>query len=316
MPFLAIEIGGTKLQIVAGTATGEILDRRRFAVDRSAGGAAIRAQIEGALPELLTKWSPSAIGCGYGGPVDWKTGRINRSHHVQGWEDFPLGEWLRERTGLPAAVDNDANVAAYGEALLGAGKGKNPVFYFNSGTGVGGGLVLDGRIYHGAPPGEIEFGHLRLDREGTIVEDRCSGRKVDEFLRTAAHREPGALLSQLIAGTPPGGEARHLPAALAKGCPLADRILNQIAGDLAFALGHVVQLLHPAAIVFGGGLSLIGEPLRARIAQQLPLHVMDAFTPGPPVFLAALGEDAVPVGALALAAAASIPHLPEEKPRA
>ncbi len=303
MTFLAIEIGGTKLQIVAGTASGEILDRRRFAVDRAAGGAAIRAQIAGALPGLIQQWSPAAIGCGYGGPVDWKTGRINRSHHVEGWEDFPLGEWLREKTSLPATVDNDANVAAFGEARLGAGRGKNPVFYFNSGTGVGGGLLLDGRIYHGAPPGEIEFGHLRLDRKGTIVEDRCSGRKVDEMLRDAATREPGAILSQLIAASPTGGEARHLPAALEQGCPLAGQVLTQIADDLAFALGHVVQLLHPAAIVFGGGLSLIGEPLRARIATALPGYVMDAFSPGPPVFLAALGEDAVPVGALALAAA-------------
>lgn len=300
--YLAIEIGGTKLQVVAGTGNGDILTRRRFDVDRAAGGEGIRAQVSSALPELIAKWRPLAVGCGYGGPVDWKTGRINRSHHVPGWKEFPLGDWLRERSGLPAFVDNDANVAALGEATHGAGRDANPVFYFNSGTGVGGGLVIDGRIYHGSPPGEVEFGHLRLDRDGTIVEDRCSGREVDRLLRETAVRVPGAFLARLLAKAPPGGEAKHLATALAQSCPLADQFAYRLADDFAFALGHVIQLFHPAALIFGGGLSLVGEPLRARIAERLPSYVMDAFQPPPPLLLAQLGEDTVPVGALALAA--------------
>ncbi len=299
--FLAVEIGGTKLQIVAGTSAGKILDRRRFSVDRAAGGEGIRAHIAEALPPLVAAWQPSAIGCGYGGPVDWRSGRINRSHHVAGWENFPLAEWLRERTGLPAAVDNDANVAALGEATHGAGRGANPVLYFNSGTGVGAGLVIDGAIYHGAPPGELELGHLRLERGGPIVEDRCSGREVDRLLRELAARHPEALIAQKIAGRPAGGEARQLAPAVAEGCPFATAFLLQVADDLAFALSHAVHLVHPAAIVFGGGLSLVGEPLRERIATALPRYVMEAFLPAPPVALAALGEDAVPVGALVLA---------------
>src|SRR5438552_17345479 len=135
MTFLAIEIGGTKLQVCAGGADGGIVERRRFAVDRAAGGEGIRAQIAGALPELIAKWKPHAIGVGYGGPVDWKTGRIKCSHHVAGWNDFPLGQWLRERAGMPVFVDNDANVAALGEALHGAGRAASPVFWVNSGSG-------------------------------------------------------------------------------------------------------------------------------------------------------------------------------------
>src|SRR5436309_1233330 len=170
MTFLAIEIGGTKLQVCAGTAEGEIVDRQCFAVEREAGGEGIRARIARAVPELIAQWNPRAIGVGYGGPVDWKTGRIKCSHHVAGWNDFPLGDWLREQTALPVFVENDANVAALGEALHGAGRRANPVFWVNSGSGVGGGLVVDGRLYHGAQPGEIEIGHVRLERDGTIVE--------------------------------------------------------------------------------------------------------------------------------------------------
>jgi glucokinase len=101
-----------------------------------------------------------------------------------------------------------------------------------------------------------------------------------------------------------GCEARHLPAALAEGDPLAASILDEHANTLGFALSHVVHLIHPDIVVLGGGLSLLGEPVRARLAAALPRNLMEAFRPGPDIVLAALGEDSVPVGALALAALA------------
>jgi len=298
MHFLAIEIGGSKLQVCAGTADGAIVDRKRFTVDRAAGGEGIRAHIAAAIPELAARWSPRAIGVGYGGPVDWKTGRIKCSHHVEGWNDFPLGEWLRARADVPVFVENDANVAALGEALHGAGRGANPVFWVNAGSGVGGGLVVDGHLYHGALPGEMEIGHVRLERDGTIVEDRCSGWAVDRAVRTAVEKEPRSALARFATESKP--DARCLAPAIAAGCPIANRILTDAMNELAFALSHAVQLLHPEVIVVGGGLSLIGEPLRARLAAALPRWVMEAFRPGPRVALAGLGEDSVPVGALAL----------------
>ena len=302
MHLLAIEIGGSKLQLIAGDETGRILDRRRFAVDRAQGGAGIRAQIAGALPELIARWQPRAIGVGYGGPVDWKTGRIVKSHHIEGWDDFPLAEWLTSTTQLPAFVENDANVAALGEALHGAGIGFDPVLWVNIGSGIGGGLVVNGRLYHGAVPGEIEIGHLRLDPGGTIVEDRCSGWNIDRRILQEVAAQPDSPLAQLVAAHPPGGEARHLAAALAQRDPLAQTILDDALGTLAFALSHAVQLLHPQVIIVGGGLSLLGEPVRSALEKALPHFIMDAFLPGPKILLAALREDAVPVGALALAA--------------
>ncbi len=298
MHFIAIEIGGTKLQVCAGSEDDVILERARFAVERSAGGQGIRAQIAGALPGLISKWNPAAIGVGYGGPVDWRTGKIVCSHHVEGWNDFPLGEWLREQTSLPTFVENDANVAALGEALHGAGRGANPVLWVNSGSGVGGGLVVDGRLYHGAVPGEVEIGHLQLNRDGTIVETMCSGWAVDGCVRDAVKEQPQSILALLAAKSKP--DARILAPAIAAGCPLADSILTLTAKEFAFALSHAVHLLHPEVIVIGGGLSLVGEPLRARIAAALPQWLMKAFAPGPRIALAALAEDAVPVGALAL----------------
>jgi glucokinase len=297
---LGIEIGGTKLQIVVGDARAKILSRHRLAVDRQQGAAGIRRQIKATLAEILPRTKIAGVGVGFGGPADWRTGKICRSHHIEGWSGFPLARWLADLVHAPVFVDNDANVAALGEAFHGAGVGANPVFYVTLGSGVGGGLVVDGRIYHGAKPGEAEIGHVRLDRAGTILESRCSGWAVDDKIRALKKTSPSSFLYKLAVAQP-GNEARHLTAALRKKDPAAQRILQETAADLAFGLSHVVQLFHPEIIILGGGLSLIGEPLRAAVARALRPFVMDAFAPGPRVCLAALGEDVVPVGALELA---------------
>lgn len=297
---IALEIGGSKLQIVTGTADGAIQERARFPIDPSAGGDGIRQTLSQTLPDWLAKTRAQAIGVGFGGPVDGETGRICCSHQVKGWHEFPLREWLYELSGLPVVVENDSNCAALGEALCGAGKGCSPVFYFNLGSGVGGGLVVQGELYHGQTPGEVEFGHLRLDREGTIVEDRCSGWAVDRKIRELRTTHPESLLNQLVGGGH-GCEARHLPEALRQGDSQAQRIIEETAADLAFALSHAVHLFHPEVIVLGGGLALAGEPLRAAVAGRLSGFVMEAFHPVPETRLAGLGEDAVPVGTLLLA---------------
>jgi glucokinase len=299
-PCVAIEIGGTKLQLAVGTSAGEILDRQRFAVDPAAGAAGIREEIAAALPGIVAQWRPAAIGVGYGGPVDRRTSHVVKSHHVSGWEGFPLGEWLADIAGLPVAVDNDANVAALGEALHGAGRGCDPVFYVTLGSGVGGGLVCGGRIFHGAGMGEAEIGHLRLGPAGEITEYYCSGWSLDRRIREAAAKAPASPLARLVQASP-GQGAHHLGPALAAGDPLAAEILDGAAEKLALALSHVGHLCHPQVIVLGGGVALLGEPLRQAVATHLGRFMMDALRPGPRVALTTLREDAVPVGAIALA---------------
>jgi glucokinase len=297
---IGIEIGGTKLQLVTGDETVRIIERRKFAVEPGKGASGIREQIEKSLPELLAGRAPQAIGVGFGGPVDWRTGKICRSHQIEGWSEFDVAKWLQQLANAPVFVDNDANVAALGEARHGAGVGANPIFYVTLGSGVGGGLIVNGNIYHGAIPGEAEIGHVRLDRSGTTVESRCSGWAVDARIRELAKEEPTSRLAKKLMGDT-GGEAKHLAEALSEGDPPAKKILDEVAQDLAFGLSHVVHLFHPEVIILGGGLSKIGEPLRAGVQNALPGFIMQAFAPGPMIKLAALGEDAVPVGALELA---------------
>jgi glucokinase len=300
-PLLAIEIGGTKLQLTVGTSHGVITDRCRCTVDPTLGAEGIRSQIRQILPKLIAQHRPVALGVGYGGPVSWRTGQIVKSYHVPGWNEFPLGPWLQEISGLPVFVENDANTAALGEAVLGAGKGFDPVFYVTIGSGVGGGLIHENRIYHGASPTEAEIGHLALDRTRLRPEDVCSGWSIDRWIRTELANHPQSVLTRLCTDSP-GNEARHLSTALAQQDSFAIRVLETAAGHLAHALSHVAHLFNPEILILGGGVSLLGEPFRNAVETQFRPLLMDALLPGPEIRLSQLREDAVPIGALVLAA--------------
>ena len=131
------------------------------------------------------------------------------------------------------------------------------------------------------------------------VEDRCSGWAVDNAIRDAAKNNPDCPLAQLL-GKETGGEAKHLAESLAQDDPVAQDILDTLTHDLAFALSHVTHLFHPQVIILGGGLSLVGAPLRKGIEKKLPQFLMETYGIGPQIKLAELTEDAVPVGALLL----------------
>ena len=308
---LGIEIGGTKLQLVTDTITGQITQRFRHTVDPTRGADGILAQIAATIEQLQEP--PQAIGVGFGGPVDWQTGRIATSHQIGGWAGFQLGEWLKNQApGAIIRVENDANVAALGEARQGVATGFQNVFYVTLGSGVGGGMVINRQLYHGAMPGEAEIGHLWLvppsdTSPGQTIEQTVSGWAVDQqiinLLPQLPDDSPLKIAVQQAARENPqqtGGQARFLHPAYEAGDPVARMLIEQIGSVVALGLSHVVHLFHPDAIVLGGGLSLIGEPLRAAVRQALPRFVMKTFHPVPLILLAKLGEDVVPIGALEL----------------
>lgn len=297
--FLGIEIGGTKLQLVLGDEQARIVEHFRFTVDPKQGAKGIRSQISDGLSKIQLH-SVAAIGIGFGGPVDHRTGRILTSYQVAGWGDFVLQDWLEEKTHIPVWIDNDANIAALGEALHGAGRDAERVFYITLGSGVGAGIVINKKIYHGSSASEAEFGHIRLDKTGRTVESSCSGWAVDQKIRAHISAYPNGALARL-ASDYPTGQARVLSTALEQGDAYARAIFDDTVDDLSFALSHTVHLLNPDIVILGGGLSLIGEPLRRLVEQKLPAYLMDVLRPGPPIQLSALKEDVVPIGALSLA---------------
>lgn len=301
--FIGMEIGGTKLQLVVGDASANIIGRVRHSISPAEGAAKIRDQIKEGITKLLPAYKVQAIGVGFGGPVDWKTGSVQLSHQVEGWGNFNLKTWLQELTGVPVAIDNDANTAALAEAKHGCGKGYNTVFYMTIGSGIGGGLIINEKVYHGRTPGEVEIGHLKLDKSGLILENACSGWAVNKKVKEHIENNRDCTLAKL-AKKSKQPEAYLLKPAMQEKDTEASQIIEDIADDISFALSHVVHLFNPDIIVIGGGLSLLGQYLSSPISQRLPAYIMKALLPAPPVKIAVLGEDVVPIGALELAKAA------------
>ncbi|WP_247236606.1 ROK family protein [Telluribacter sp. SYSU D00476] len=295
---IGIEIGGTKIQVVSGRADGTIEERHRFVVDKSQGAAGIQKNIEQILQALPQR--PTAIGVGFGGPVNHETGQIATSHQIEGWSGFNLKGWLEKLTGAPVTVENDANVAALGEALCGAGKGYSHVFYITLGSGVGGGMVNQGRLFHSAFPGEAEVGHVRMNKQGDSLESVCSGWALNNTIREVLPSLPESSYLKKAIGEATTHEARYLAEALQHEDPAAEELLLQYADNLAFGLSHVVHLFHPDIIILGGGVSLIGDPLLRAVRQILPTYVVSTLHPVPVIALSQLGEDVVPTGALLL----------------
>ncbi|WP_423148250.1 ROK family protein [Rubrolithibacter danxiaensis] len=298
--YLGIEIGGTKLQLVAGDEDARILQKIRFDIKKEKGAEGIQNQLKEGIKSLRNDFTFSAAGIGFGGPVEWQTGKICVSHQIEGWSGFDLASFINSLTSCPVYMDNDANVAALGESVKGAGKDCPTCFYITLGSGVGGGLIYNGQIYHGANPGEVEIGHVRLDKKGRTVESSCSGWAVDKKIREAILTGSADILKNLV-GAKKGGEAKFLVQAIEQDGNCAKEILNTTADDLAFGLSHVIHLFHPEIIIIGGGLSMLGEILIQQVEQAISQYIMKAFLPPPSIRLAVLGEDAVPVGALLLA---------------
>lgn len=298
--FLGIEIGGTKLQLSVADSSGEIEENVRYKINSAGGATIIQSQITEGLKKLQSYNDIAAIGVGFGGPVDWKTGSIQVSHQVSGWNDFHLSEWLEELTKKPVVIENDANVAALAETVYGCGKGYERVFYITIGSGIGGGMVVNGNIYHGKTPGEVEVGHLRINKEGTTLESICSGWAVNSKVRSYIQKNPDSLLAQMAVNNI-APEATFLKPALEQKDEAAKKIMEEIADDLSFGLSHAVHLFNPDIIVIGGGLSLLNEHLSIPVTNILPQYLMKAFLPPPSIMIAALGESVVPLGALELA---------------
>ncbi len=313
--YLGIEIGGSKLQLGLGPGDGTLAELWRGSVDIAAGAEGIRGQITAAVPELLSRSGLEhsqlrGVGIGFGGPVDDHTRSVIKSHQIEGWDNFPLADWIADMLGLPAVLGNDADVAGLAEALFGAGKGLSPIFYITIGSGIGGGLIINGEIYRGCGRGAAEIGHLRIPVEDRvdvclcwpILEELASGWGLEQQAKSAYQNTANFPLLRLVNGQIEEIKALHVAQAAEQGDGLARWILEETWSHLAEAICHVMALLCPRRIVIGGGVSLMGEkllfePLRRLVAERVFRPFADCYDIVP----AALGEEVVVHGALALA---------------
>ncbi len=293
--YLGIEIGGTKLQVGVGPDDGKLRALWRGTVNPAEGPDGIRRQILAAVPEVLTQSGLSrsqvhGVGIGFGGPVDDATNTVIKSHQIDGWDNFPLANWIGELVGVPAALGNDADVAGLAEARHGAGKDLSPIFYITIGSGIGGGLILDGQIYRGQGRGAAEIGHCIAAFDGDTpvpLEQLASG--------WAIGRQPHSRL-------PTPHTASDLAQLARQGDEEAHAILHHAWHHLAVAISRVIALLCPRRVILGGGVSLMGELLFEPLPQLVQQYTFEPFRGLTELVAAALGEEVVVHGAIALAA--------------
>ncbi len=256
-----------------------------------------------------TRGRLAAIGVSFGGPVDARKGLVRLSHHVPGWQDVPLAALLAEEFAAPAAVDNDANVAALGEWRYGAGQGCDSLLYVTVSTGIGGGWVLDGRIWSGADGMAGELGHVVVRPGGTpcvcgkrgCVEAEACGpamaRKAAARLRESPHAGP--ILLDLAGSRPDAVTGEMVARAAQAGDPLALDVLMEGAAALGSGLAAAINLVNPAVVVLGGGVTKAGEAWWQRVRQTARAEALPQARAE--IVPAGLGDDAPLWGAAALA---------------
>jgi glucokinase len=303
-----IDIGGTKLLGVVATEKGEVLTERRQPT--AAGPDAVLAAISAVIAELVAaEPGIAAVGVGLPGLVDLD-GVVHYSPNLPGFVDVAARERLAVACPVPLVVDNDANVAALGETLHGAGRGRRDVLVVTLGTGIGGGLVLGGVVHRGGFGFAAEIGHFTVDPAGPPCacgarghwEAVASGTALGRRAREWAGRGDAPNVLARAGGIVDAVTGHDVGEAARAGGGDGRAILVEHARAVALGLGGLINILDPELIVISGGLVELGDLLLEPVRAALPEYVEAApLRPLPPVLAAALGEHAGAVGAAALA---------------
>ncbi len=280
---LGVDIGGTKVAAGLVNARGEIVSKTRVHMvsngDAAAGFAAVRSAIE-AVMAAEPEAKMAAIGISSPGPLDPVTGVVINPPNLPCWRNFALADEVRKTFAVPVRVDNDANSAALAEALWGAGVGYSNVFYATLGTGIGTGIVFDGKLYHGRTGAAAEGGHMSIAYEGPkcgcgkrgCIEVLASGPAIALRARTALERAGarGKKIVELAGGSIDKVTAETVGRAWHEGDKLATEILQKTCDMLTCWLGNIVDLLEPDVMVIGGGVGELIEGWFDYIRELLP----------------------------------------------
>lgn len=295
---IGVDIGGTKVLAGVVDGSGRVLARLRRDTPVHSAAAAEDVVVD-VVERLAAEHDVAAVGVGAAGVVGTDRSTVLFSTHLA-WRGEPVGEALRRRIDLPVELDNDGNTAALAEAVLGAGAGHRVVLCVTVGTGIGGGLVVDGEVYRGAHGLATEIGHLQVVPDGRLCP--CGNRGCWETY-ASGNALVRAARERVAVGPPLTGPM--VSDAARAGDPVAVELLHDLGQWLGAGLASLTAVLDPACIVLGGGVSEAGDLLVAPARESLARHLYGrGFRPEPVVVAAALGPEAGLVGAAQLARAA------------
>lgn len=301
---LGLDFGGTKLAAGVFDANRELLLARRVCPTPSGGApASMQAMLAMVQELLLDHPQVSMIGVSFGGPIDPDGRTVRLSMHIPGWEQFPLATQLEQILQLPTRLANDGDAAALAEQRLGAGRGMVTLLYVTASTGIGGGIVINGRIHRGERGWAGEVGHILLDPHGPAcpcgrngcLEALASGLSIARDMRIALANSPQP--SILHAQPPDQISALHVAESAQAGDALAQQVWTNAMLWIGRGLASAANLLNPGRIVVGGGLTRAADMFFTPVCAEAARRAMD---PELQIVPAAFGDDVGILGGVAL----------------
>jgi glucokinase len=308
---IGVDVGGTKVLGGVVDVDGRVLAHARRDTPRQ-GGAELTETIADVAQELMKAFAVGSVGISAAGFVSSDRKTMLASPNIASWNGVDLEHELSEQIGLSVVIENDANSAAWGEARFGAGRGEDHLMLLTIGTGIGGGVIVNGELYRGAFGTAAEFGHMRVVPEGHLCgcgargcfEQYASGKALLRHAREAINASPEVArnLLSLGDGTSEGVTGKHITDAAHEGDPVALAAFNTTAQWLGAGIASLSVVLDPACVIIGGGVIDAGEilltPTRAAVERYMPFAGKH---PTPKIIAAELGNEAGLVGVADLA---------------
>ncbi len=308
---LAVDVGGTRTRAAVVNDQGRVLARTSFATRPERGVDDTLARIDSAVRQVLGT-TPLAdvrgIGVTAPGPLDPWTGELFSPPNMPGWEHVPLKQYIEERFGRPTLVGNDANLAALGEHRFGAGRGVNDMIYLTISTGIGGGVILGGKLFVGAHGFAGEVGHQTVEARGPrcncgnigCLEIMASGPAIAREARSAIAAGEATSMLELAGGKVEAITGEHITQAALAGDALARSLYARAGFYIGVGIVNLIHLFNPDLFVLGGGVTNAGELLFAPIRQTVDERAIPIMRKGVRIERAELRDDVGLLGATAL----------------
>ncbi len=314
-PVVGIDLGGTNIVGILITQRGDILTKKRKKTFAQEGKDRVIAQVVGCINDLLEEGetlgvsSKEILGIGVGspGPLNRKKGIVYYPPNLPGWENVPLRRILKDKVGISVFIENDANATALGEWWLGAGKNVNNLILLTLGTGIGGGIIIGGEVYHGSRDMGAELGHIVIKEGGMIcgcgirgcLEAYASATGVVKRARAAIKQGYKTILKSLVGDNPEGLTCELVFQAAREKDPLALWLVEETGRYLGVGIGSLVNVLNPEMVILSGGMIKAGDLLLNPVRRFVKLFSMKALIEKVEIVPGNLGDEAGAIGAAA-----------------
>ncbi|MCL4515384.1 MAG: ROK family protein [Firmicutes bacterium] len=313
---IGVDLGGTKVATALTDIHGRILQRAEVPTGAQEGAGAVISRIVDSIRAVMNTVvdgrkvsSEEVLGIGIGspGPLDVKKGIVLYSPNLK-WENIPICDPIAAAFGLPTYLDNDASVAAMAESRFGAGKGVPNMIYMTVSTGIGGGMIINGRLYRGSHGNAGEIGHMTIKPDGPrcgcgnfgCLEALASGTAIAREAAEGIRAGVATTLREKTNGDPARVTARLVGEALREGDSFAREVIHQAGNYLGIGLANLVNIFDPEMIVIGGGVSRIGEELFEPARKTMRERALAAVVKDVKIVPALLGGDSGVLGAAGL----------------